>query len=76
LLSNAAGLGGDPTRVAVMGESAGANLAANVSIYARNSGLQTPIHQTLVYPVASNNTMSISYEENREAKPLNKPMML
>jgi acetyl esterase/lipase len=48
----------------------------DAAIYARNSGPQTPLHQTLVYPVASNNSMSISYEENREAKPLNKPMML
>jgi acetyl esterase len=76
ILANAAGLGGDPTRIAVMGESAGANLAVNVSIYARDAGLQQPVHQTLVYPVASNNVMSISYEENRDAKPLNKPMML
>lgn len=35
LLANAASLGGDPTHLAVMGESAGANLAANVSIYTR-----------------------------------------
>lgn len=76
LLASAASLGGDPARIAVMGESAGANLAANVSIYARDAGLQMPVHQALVYPLASNNTMSVSYEENRDAKPLNKPMML
>jgi acetyl esterase len=76
ILANAPSLGGDSTRIAVMGESAGANLAINVSIYARDAGLQMPTHQTLVYPVASNNTLSVSYEENRNAKPLNKPMML
>lgn len=76
IVANAASLGGDPARIAVMGESAGANLALNVSIYARDAGLQQPLHQTLVYPVASNNVMSVSYEENRDAKPLNKPMML
>lgn len=76
ILATAASLGGDPTRISVMGESAGANLAVNVSIYARDAGLQQPVHQALVYPVASNNVMSVSYEENRDAKPLNKPMML
>jgi acetyl esterase/lipase len=76
LVDNAASLGGDPGKLAVMGESAGANLAINVSIRARDTGLQMPIHQALIYPVASNNIVSISYEENRNAKPLNKPMMV
>jgi acetyl esterase/lipase len=76
VVGNAASLGGDPTKIAVMGESAGGNLAINVSIYARDAGVQMPIHQALVYPVASNNIVSISYEENRNARPLNKPMML
>jgi acetyl esterase len=72
----AASLGGDPRRIAVMGESAGANLAINVAIHARDAGLQAPLHQALIYPVASNNIVSISYEENRNARPLNKKMML
>ncbi len=76
VVENAARLGGDPSRIAVMGESAGANLAINVSIHARDHGLQRPIHQTLVYPVASSNVMSVAYQENRNARPLNKPMML
>jgi acetyl esterase/lipase len=76
LVDNAASLGGDPGKIAVMGESAGGNLAINVSIHARDTGLRMPIHQALIYPVASNNIVSISYEENRNAKPLNKPMML
>jgi acetyl esterase len=76
LVDNAASLGGDPGKLAVMGESAGANLAINVSIHARDTALQMPLHQALIYPVASNNIVSISYEENRNAKPLNKPMMV
>ncbi|RAS22307.1 alpha/beta hydrolase [Paraburkholderia bryophila] len=76
LVENAASLGGDPDKLAVMGESAGANLALNVSIRARDAGMHAPLHQTLIYPVASNNIVSVSYEENRNARPLNKPMML
>lgn len=76
LVENAARLGGDPLKLAVMGESAGANLAINVSIHARDTGLPPPIHQALIYPVASNNIVSISYEANRKAQPLNKKMML
>ncbi|MGI4984959.1 MAG: alpha/beta hydrolase [Janthinobacterium lividum] len=76
LLDNAASLGGDPSRLAVLGESAGANLAANVTIHARDHGLPLPVSQGLVYPIADTNTHTLSYEENRNAKPLNKPMML
>jgi acetyl esterase/lipase len=76
LIDNATALGGDADRLAVMGESAGGNLAINVSIRARDEGLRMPLHQALIYPVASNNIVSISYEENRNAKPLNKAMML
>ncbi|MFC5495405.1 alpha/beta hydrolase [Nocardioides caricicola] len=47
---HAADLGGDPTRLAVMGDSAGGNLAAVVAILARDAG-PAIAHQTLVYPV-------------------------
>lgn len=43
-------------KVAVAGESAGGNLAAEVSIAARNQGLQMPTHQLLIYPVTSSDT--------------------
>lgn len=75
VLTNAGKLGGDPTRVAVVGESAGGNMAANIAIAARDQKLQAPLHQVLVYPVANDDMNSPSYIENANAKPLSKPMM-
>jgi acetyl esterase len=71
----AASFGGDPKNVAVAGESAGGNLAANVAIMARDKAEQPPVHLLLVYPVASSNTSSVSYQKYADAKPLNKAMM-
>lgn len=43
-------LGADPERLAVMGDSAGGNLAAVVSQQARDEGGPCIRHQTLIYP--------------------------
>ncbi len=75
VLANARSLKGNPSKVAVVGESAGGNLAAAVSMMARDSGAQLPVHQVLVYPIAGYDVNTPSYLENAEAKPLNKPMM-
>lgn len=68
-------LGGDPARIAVMGESAGANLAINVAIAARDAQLPAPVHMALVYPVAGVDLATPSYVINEHARPLNKAMM-
>lgn len=73
--ANAASFGGDKNRVAVMGESAGGNLAAGVAMMARDRGVQLPTHMALIYPVAGINMNTPSYIENQAAVPLNKPMM-
>ncbi len=75
LLANAARLGGDAKQIAVVGESAGGNLAANIAIAARDQKLQAPVAQVLVYPIANNDMNSPSYIENATAKPLSKPAM-
>lgn len=75
VLKNIASMQGDAAKIAVAGESAGGNLAANVSMMARDKGIQVPIYQVLVYPVANNDLNSESYVKYAAAKPLNKPMM-
>lgn len=49
--AHAEDLGGDPARIGVMGDSAGGNLAAVVSILARDEGGPAISHQALIYPV-------------------------
>jgi acetyl esterase len=75
LLDNAASLGGDSRRIAVAGESAGGNMAAAVTLMAREQRLPMPVHQVLVYPVADNSRDTPSYNANANAKPLNAAMM-
>ncbi|WP_181193735.1 alpha/beta hydrolase [Pontibacter ummariensis] len=50
LAENASALGGDGSRLAVGGESAGGNFAAAVSLMARDQGGPKILHQTLLYP--------------------------
>ena len=75
VLKNAASIKGDPARVALVGESAGGNLACNVAIMARDRKLTMPKAQVLVYPVAGADMNTPSYQKNAAAKPLDKPMM-
>ena len=72
---NAASFNGDPNRMAVAGESAGGNMAAAISLMAREQKVPLPLHQLLVYPVAGADMNTPSFEENANAKPLNKAMM-
>lgn len=75
VLLHASSFGGDPKRIAVAGESAGGNLAANVSVRARDVGLTMPVHMLLVYPVATTAMDTPSYREWANAKPLDRAMM-
>lgn len=68
-------LNGDASRIAVAGESAGANLAANVALMAKGNKTTIPVHQLLVYPIAGNDMNTPSYQENANASPLGKADM-
>jgi acetyl esterase/lipase len=75
LVAHAASLGGDPTRLALAGESAGGNLAVATAIAARDARLPSPQHVLAVYPVAQTSLNTESYIENAIAKPLNRAMV-
>ena len=59
---NAQRLGADPDRVAVAGDSAGANLAAVVCQLARAEGGPSPSFQALIYPVIDLSSRRRSHE--------------
>ncbi|BAD41110.1 alpha/beta hydrolase [Symbiobacterium thermophilum] len=61
---NARTIGGDPRRIAVAGDSAGGNLAAVVSLMARDKGYPDLAYQVLIYPVTDHNFDTPSYREN------------
>ena len=74
-VKNAASIKGDPKKIAVVGESAGGNLATAVSMMARDKGLQMPVHEVLVYPIAGYDFSTPSYKESDSTKPLGSGLM-
>jgi acetyl esterase len=74
LIGNASSLGGDASRIAVGGDSAGGNLAAVVACRARDEGLLLR-YQLLVYPVTDCTMSSSSYDANGEGYLLTRDTM-
>jgi acetyl esterase len=64
VVANAARLGIDPRRVAVGGDSAGANLATVMTLQARDRRGPALVHQVLIYPVTDHDLNTRSYIEN------------
>ena len=73
--ANAARLGGDATRLAVCGTSAGGNLAAAACLLARDRGEPLPGLQVLLYPVLDEPRDSGSYVENASGYLLEREQM-
>ena len=72
---NAKQVGGTADKVAIVGESAGGNMAASSCLQAKMVGGKQPLAQVLIYPVTGTSTNTPSYTVNANAKPLNKAMI-
>ncbi len=70
VLANAGQYKGDTKKVAVVGESAGGDMAAAICIEAKKRAVQEPVYQVLVYPVANYDFTTESYTDNETTKPL------
>ena len=73
---NAAALNADASRLAVGGDSAGGNLAAAVSLMARDRGGLDVGFQLLVYPVTDRNYNTGSYVDNADGYQLSRDGMI
>jgi acetyl esterase len=73
---NADRLNADPARIAVAGDSAGGDLAAVVSLMARDKGGPSIAYQVLIYPVTDLSSFETqSYREHAESYILTKASM-
>ena len=75
MLDSAGALGGDASRAALAGEGAGANMAINIALRARDEGVTQPVHQVLIAPMAGTDLDLPSYLENTGSRPLNTAMV-
>lgn len=75
LLSNAGSIGGDASRIAFAGESAGGNLAVSTAMLARDAGLPLPRHIVSVYPIAGSDLNTPSYQDTSNGPTLNRALM-
>ncbi len=65
--------GGNSNQVAVAGESAGGQLAIDMSFMAQMRGGKKPVYQLLVYPFINGKTVFASHKKFRKQAPLSTP---
>jgi acetyl esterase len=66
LAANSTELGVDGSRLAVVGDSSGANIAAAMTVLARDAGGPQIALQCLIYPATDPSLSSVSYAEHAE----------
>lgn len=74
-VQHAAQINGDPDRIAVGGDSAGGNLAAAVSLMARDRRGPALVFQLLVYPVTQRDYTTSSYQSYADGYLLSRDSM-
>jgi acetyl esterase/lipase len=72
---HAGGIGGDPRRLAVGGDSAGGNLAAMLTHEAKRAGGVQPVFQLLIYPWVVARGHTPSYDLFADAYPLDRRLV-
>lgn len=65
--------GGDSSKVAVAGESAGGNLAIDMTLMAQMRGGKKPVYEMLVYPFINAKTIYPSHQQFQRQAPLSTP---
>jgi acetyl esterase len=75
VFARAQAIGADRRRVAVGGDSAGGNLAAAVSLMARDRAQFRPAFQVLIYPILDYDLNTASYRENGDGYLLTRDTM-
>jgi acetyl esterase len=74
--ANASTVGGDASRLAIGGDSAGGNLTAVVTQMSRDRGEPPAALQLLVYPVTDRNFETASYRDNADGYLLTRDAMI
>lgn len=72
LLANAPSLGADSRRLALAGESAGATIALDTAMAARDLSLKAPVHIVLIEPIVSVDTNTRSAIANQRTIPFSR----
>jgi acetyl esterase/lipase len=73
---NGAELGGDPARIALFGDSVGGNMAAALTLMAKDRGGVPIAAQALYYPVTDADFHTSSYERYADGPWLTRPAMM
>ena len=74
-VAHAAELGGDPSRIAIGGESVGGNMSAATVLQLAEAGEQVPVAQVMVYPVTTGEQFGESMEDAADGRPLNRALL-